>query len=122
MVLPVAAVRAETGYDLWLRYVALDDAALRETYRRAVTALVAPDDSPTARLTRDELRRGLRGLLGVDVAVAAVRPGRRCGGGRDAGERRPRSPASAGATDLARAGSEGYLIRIGARRSAGQSR
>ena len=49
LVLPVAAARAETGYDLWLRYVPLADTGLRNTYRRAVTALVAPETSPTAR-------------------------------------------------------------------------
>ena len=41
VVLPVAAAHAETGYDLWLRYVPLSDAGLRNTYRRAVTALLA---------------------------------------------------------------------------------
>ena len=30
-----ASVRAETGYDLWLRYAAVDDRAQLAAYRRA---------------------------------------------------------------------------------------
>jgi alpha-glucuronidase len=42
---------------------------VRVAYRRAITALVIPGSSPTARVTREELRRGFKGLLGVDVPV-----------------------------------------------------
>ena len=36
-----APAATETGYDLWLRYLPLADPTLRDTYRGAVTALVA---------------------------------------------------------------------------------
>jgi hypothetical protein len=36
--------RAETGYDLWLRYVRVDDEALRASYARNVTSLVVTSD------------------------------------------------------------------------------
>ncbi|HMB79996.1 MAG TPA: hypothetical protein VKI43_08015, partial [Vicinamibacterales bacterium] len=37
---PAPSLRAETGYDLWLRYTPVADAALRASYRQAVTAIV----------------------------------------------------------------------------------
>ena len=65
-----AAARAETGYDLWLRYVPVEDAAQRTAYRRLVAAIVVQETSPTARVARAELERGLSGLLGVPVPPA----------------------------------------------------
>jgi alpha-glucuronidase len=64
-----AAIQAETGYDLWLRYVPLED-TLRAAYRQAVSAIVVQQTSPTGRIIVSELRRGLNGLLGSDVPVS----------------------------------------------------
>jgi hypothetical protein len=59
-----ALVRAETGYDAWLRYAPLEGAAL-EQYRLAVPAVVAvPDPSPLAMSARAEIVRGVKGMLG----------------------------------------------------------
>jgi alpha-glucuronidase len=105
-----ARLHAETGADLWLRYVPIDDAAVRDQYRRAVTAVVVMGDSPTLQLARAELTRGLSGLLGSDVPAAASvdRDGAVLLG-------TPRTaPAIAGlgwGADLAQAGDEGYVIR-----------
>jgi alpha-glucuronidase len=110
LVLHTAAAHAETGYDLWLRYVPVDDSALREAYRRAVTVLVLPSTSATARVTRDELRRGFKGLLQMDVPIAASVAS---DGALVVGT--PKSvPALADlgwGVDLDRAGADGYLIR-----------
>lgn len=54
---------AEDGYDLWLRYHPLP-AAQMDAYRAHATQLVAPSSSPTQQVTRQELQRGLDGLLG----------------------------------------------------------
>lgn len=62
-----ATARAETGYDLWLRYTAVDDAAQRDAYRRAATAVVAQSTSATGEAIAAELTRGLSGMLGVAV-------------------------------------------------------
>ncbi len=53
---------AEDGYRLWMRYqpVATTVAAV---YRRQLAEVVAPDGTPMQRATRDELARGLSGLL-----------------------------------------------------------
>jgi alpha-glucuronidase len=74
---PLAA-RAEDGYDLWLRYRLVADAARLAEYRRALGCLVVDGDSPTLRATRDELVTGLTGLLGRTpvVSSAPTSPGR----------------------------------------------
>ena len=105
-----ARAQAETGYDLWLRYVPVEDQGQRRAYRRAVPAMVVPGSSPTTRVIRDELRRGLRGLLGGETAAwDDVR-----GDGALVVGTPSRSPLVAGlgwAEPLARLGDDGYLIR-----------
>jgi alpha-glucuronidase len=59
-----AGARAEDGYDLWLRYVPLDP-SLAADYRTQLGEVVAPDQTPTQRAAREELVRGLTGLLGT---------------------------------------------------------
>jgi alpha-glucuronidase len=65
-----SAVSAEDGYELWLRYPLVSDAALLQQYRQTIGSIVVLGDSPTLRIAREELQRGLRGLLGRDVTVA----------------------------------------------------
>ena len=108
--LPGLSVRAETGYDLWLRYGAGTDVGQRAANRRAATAIVVPRGSPTSEVIAEELERGLSGLLGE--AIARVdRP--QAAGAVVVGT--PRSSplvAALGWTDaLARLGDEGYVIR-----------
>jgi alpha-glucuronidase len=66
---------AETGYDMWLRYAALDQAAA-DSYRNTVpSALVMLGDDSPVTSARDELLRGIRGMLGrtlrLESSVAA---------------------------------------------------
>jgi alpha-glucuronidase len=61
--------RAETGYELWLRYRPVDD-ALQGAYRQAISAIVVQQPSTTGRVVRSELQRALKGLLGADVPAA----------------------------------------------------
>ena len=63
-----SSLHAEDGYDLWLRYrpVAASQAAIYKTF---ATQLVAPRATPTQRAARDELLRGLGGLLGTPPAT-----------------------------------------------------
>jgi len=58
------AARAEDGYDLWLRYRPVE-AAQVQAYRAAASELVVADGSPTLAVARDELVRGLSGMLGA---------------------------------------------------------
>jgi len=102
-----AAAQAEDGYDLWLRYRPVDKAYLGK-YRAEAAALVTAGRSPTMRAARDELSRGLSGLLGRQEPVDDTI--RRDGAvlfGTPAN-----SPTIAGLhLPLERAGAEGYVIR-----------
>jgi alpha-glucuronidase len=108
MLWPVAA-GAETGYDLWLRYRPVENPALREHYRAAISQIVVQEPS--------ELRRGLKGLLDADVAEGddIQRSGALLVGTSSSS---PRIAALGWSEPLAKAGREGYVIRsarIGAR-------
>jgi alpha-glucuronidase len=63
---------AETGYDLWLRYLPIEDAALRESYRKAISSIVVYPASPTGRVIATELERGVNGLLGTKLTATAA--------------------------------------------------
>jgi alpha-glucuronidase len=93
-----SAVHAEDGYDLWLRYRPLP------TAQRPVVRTIAPSaDTPTLKVARAELERGLGGLVGG--APAPDSPTILLG--TPAG-----SPAVAALNlPLKGAGDEGYLIR-----------
>jgi alpha-glucuronidase len=62
-------LHAEDGYDLWLRYRPLP-AAQADAYRHHASQLVAPSSSPTQQATRQELQRGLDGLLGQAMPLS----------------------------------------------------
>lgn len=102
-----ASAQAEDGYALWLRYQPLPaEVAMGQT--ASATQLVVPVETPVLASARDELLRGLSGLLGVvptlsdDVTQAgAIVIG---------------TPASSALVrrlgiDTAGLGSEGYAIR-----------
>ncbi|MBZ0319871.1 MAG: alpha-glucuronidase [Anaerolineae bacterium] len=67
---------AEEGYELWLRYVPIEDEALLATYRTRITSLVCVSDSPTLKVAQAELLRGIKGLLGVSIPLTdTIQPG-----------------------------------------------
>ena len=66
--LSCVCAHAEDGYELWLRYRPLDAATI-DSYRTRLTSVVGEANSPTLRAARDELQRGLSGLLDRPVAV-----------------------------------------------------
>lgn len=55
---------AESGYDLWLRYVKISDALLLTQYKAAATQIVIQGTSATMVAAESELTKGLTGLLG----------------------------------------------------------
>ena len=63
------AARAEDGYRLWLRNAPLSNAA----QHKRVTVTVIGSDSPTVRLARDELQRGLTELRVAPHAAITLR-------------------------------------------------
>ncbi len=64
MVASPCALPADDGYGLWLKYRRIGDRRLVAAYSRAIRSVVVPGNSPTIDLVRDELRRGLKGILG----------------------------------------------------------
>ena len=105
------SLRAETGYDLWLRYAPLADAPERAAYRRSATAIVVESRSPTGATIVAELRRGLQGLLGVDAAAGGPPAIRRRGDRRHAIDVAARRRARLDATRSRASVDEGYVIR-----------
>ncbi|HZJ31049.1 MAG TPA: alpha-glucuronidase family glycosyl hydrolase [Vicinamibacterales bacterium] len=100
---------AEDGYELWLRYHRVADAALLKHYRSTVTGLLVSGESATARATAAELTRGLGGLLDTTIpSVADVV----ADGALIAGTGRSAVISSLGLdAELRTLGGEGYLIR-----------
>jgi alpha-glucuronidase len=103
----VTAARAEDGYDLWLRYQPLEKPALA-LYRGVGTEVVSASHSATAKVTADELVRGLSGLFAKRVAAGdSVRSGGAVLFGTPAN-----SPTIASLKlPLEKLGPEGYLVR-----------
>jgi alpha-glucuronidase len=103
-------LRAETGYDLWLRYAPSGDPVHLAAGRRLATEIVAPSRSPTGDAIAAELGRGLHGMLGVEVP-RVDRP--QSDGAIIVGT--PSTSPTIGALGwtgaLARLGEEGYVIR-----------
>ncbi|MBA4001196.1 alpha-glucuronidase family glycosyl hydrolase [Brevundimonas sp.] len=100
------AAKAEDGYDLWLRYPAVEAGAATD-YRVAATQLVVAGDSPTLGVAVDELERGLSGLLGAapERARAVSRDGALLVG--RAGD----AAITALGLDVSGLDAEGYVIR-----------
>jgi alpha-glucuronidase len=70
--LGTTAARAETGYELWLRYVPIADASKLAGYRPLATSIVLEGKSATFDIIRSELQRGLGGLLALQVKASPV--------------------------------------------------
>ncbi|MDG2529424.1 alpha-glucuronidase family glycosyl hydrolase [Caulobacter endophyticus] len=93
--------RAEDGHELWLRYRPVE-ASAAGAYRASVGAVAPVADTPTLKLARAELERGLAGLLGE----------RRDGGGEILLGTPKSSPRIAALKlPLETAGDEGFRIR-----------
>ena len=111
--------QAEDGYDLWLRYPRVADAARLAEYRAAAAQLVVGGDSPTLLAARDELVAGLSGLLGT---APEARDAVAADGAIVIGTPRssPLIRSLAIAAELRGLGPEGYLVRamrVGGRRA-----
>jgi alpha-glucuronidase len=102
-----APAHAEDGYDLWLRYKPMEKQWLGK-YRADAAMLVTAGNSATIRAARDELSRGLGGLLGRAIPVGDTLRGN----GAILFGTPANSPTIAGLNlPLAELGSEGYLIK-----------
>lgn len=69
-----SAVRAEDGYDLWLRYRPVEQASIAR-YAPHATSIVVHGSSATLSAAADELQRGLSGLLARPVRQSGMMNG-----------------------------------------------
>jgi alpha-glucuronidase len=74
LLLAVPAVYAETGYDAWLRYAPLSDAAARPYLMTLPAAVKVYGTSPVVQSAQRELIRGVRGMLGRTLRVQPSLP------------------------------------------------
>ena len=58
---------ADDGYQLWLKYREIENKELLMQYRGAVSSFIVTGESETCAAARDELNKGLRGLLGKEI-------------------------------------------------------
>ena len=69
MLLAVAALHAETGADAWLRYAALDENTARADRANMPAVVTALGAEPQIDAARQELIRGVRGMLGRTLRI-----------------------------------------------------
>jgi alpha-glucuronidase len=65
-------ISADDGYGLWLNCKKLDNTAMLQEYRQAFVSIVIEGDSETLSIVRDELEKGLEGLLGVELPLSST--------------------------------------------------
>lgn len=68
-------LKNEDGYELWLRYRQVADAARLAQYREALPQCFVPGEGATFTLIKSELARALPGLLGQPTPLLSSRPG-----------------------------------------------
>jgi alpha-glucuronidase len=101
-------VCGETGYDAWLRYAPADAATCRQ-YRETLPAVVISlGDAEMVASAREELIRGVRGLLGTTLRVEARMPAESAIVLGTATELRKAFPRLAPEGEI---GAEGYQLR-----------
>ncbi|MEL4890550.1 alpha-glucuronidase family glycosyl hydrolase [Xanthomonas sontii] len=101
------SVRAEDGAALWLRYLPSQGAAGADDAAR-LDEVVAPARTPTQRVARDELVRGLTGLLGRAPAARAAASGDHA---VMLGTPQSSPPLAPFREEIASLGEEGYLLK-----------
>jgi alpha-glucuronidase len=66
----VIAAPADDGYDLWLQYRKIAKGTRLANVRGLIHTVVVPGESTTRKIIRDELGRGLNGLLGEGIPIS----------------------------------------------------
>lgn len=60
-------LRAEDGYELWLRYKKIDDTELLDRYQSVLHTVSVPGSSSTCKVIREELKAGFSDMLDMPV-------------------------------------------------------
>lgn len=108
-VLAAAVVRAESGYELWLRYAAVTDSRLAKSYAAANKRIYFAGTSDTDFAARSELDRAIKSMSGKNARFVATADGATLLVGT-ADALRGQLPAALG-DSVKLLGKEGYLIK-----------
>jgi len=65
-------LKAEDGYQLWLRYELINEAQILKEYKESINCWMIQGESETLNAARNELQLGLNGLLGPVKSVNSV--------------------------------------------------
>ncbi|MDD5064499.1 MAG: alpha-glucuronidase family glycosyl hydrolase [Phycisphaerae bacterium] len=63
---------ADDGYGLWLSCKKLDDAKTLKEYQKVFSCIVVEGQSETLGIVREEIKKGLDGLLGADLPIQST--------------------------------------------------
>src|SRR5688500_17822419 len=66
---------ANDGYNLWLQYQPVTQSRLLAQYRQTIRGLNIAGNSPTLTVAREELQKGLQGLLGRSLPLVKTGTG-----------------------------------------------
>jgi len=62
-------IYADDGYNLWFSHKELDNTAILDKYKQVISSIVIEGDSDTLGIVREEVKKGLEGLFGIDIPV-----------------------------------------------------
>ena len=101
---------ADDGYELWMSYRKLDNTARLREYRQVLSSVIIQSDSETLNIIREEIKKGLDGLLGINISIQST-PSK--GGALIIGtpKKSPFIRELNLSNDLVALGREGFLIR-----------
>ncbi|HEY1948404.1 MAG TPA: alpha-glucuronidase family glycosyl hydrolase [Bryobacteraceae bacterium] len=72
------SLRAETGYDAWLRYAFIDDPNVRQSYTHLPATIVILDPTTVIETAAQEASRGVRGMLAKTLRMQTQLPNEDC--------------------------------------------
>lgn len=110
LVISATTVKAENGYELWLRYNRISNTSLRLNYIRQLSSVTLIGHSPTLQAAKYELIKGLKGLTGSKIPFFKKQdngsPGLFIATAGNLGSLKKNIPPS----QLQQCGNEGYLL------------
>ena len=65
-------INADDGYNLWLSCKKIDNTAILQEYQQAFSSIMIEGDSETLNIVREELKKGLEELLGVELSLRST--------------------------------------------------
>jgi alpha-glucuronidase len=108
-ILFISHLRAEDGYQLWLRYNAIDNAGLLQQYRQQITGIVCNTTTNVLQAANKELITGLEGLLAKKISIQSTATNGSVVAGTP--DHYPFIRSLVADTSLSRLGNEGFIIR-----------